>query len=217
MRKQKGFSLIELLIVVAIILIIAAIAIPELAARPHRGQRGLGRRVHPDHQHCGSHLPHRLPDHRLLDHAGCPGAVRCRRVSGSGIDQRLPVGLHPGVGFDHGRSQERLLLRSGELDHRNHAGLRLHRRRSAHRPTTAPVSACSARLKMASSALPLAPPLGYRSLPLRAASRTPRSKAPELTTQKTWPGSREPRTQSDAPQKVLRRQETKCVNKKAFH
>src|ERR1700746_956554 len=30
MRKQKGFSLIELLIVVAIILIIAAIAIPSL-------------------------------------------------------------------------------------------------------------------------------------------------------------------------------------------
>ena len=30
MRRQKGFSLIELLIVVAIILVIAAIAIPSL-------------------------------------------------------------------------------------------------------------------------------------------------------------------------------------------
>jgi|CZKH01.1.fsa_nt_gi prepilin-type N-terminal cleavage/methylation domain-containing protein len=34
MRKQKGFSLIELLIVVAIILIISAIAIPIYGQQP---------------------------------------------------------------------------------------------------------------------------------------------------------------------------------------
>ena len=39
MRKQKGFSLIELLIVVAIILIIAAIAIPNLLTAMQRSKQ----------------------------------------------------------------------------------------------------------------------------------------------------------------------------------
>ena len=42
MRKQKGFSLIELLIVVAIILIIAAIAIPNLMSARRSANESAG-------------------------------------------------------------------------------------------------------------------------------------------------------------------------------
>ncbi len=102
MRKQKGFSLIELLIVVAIILIIAAIAIPNLlrariAANESSAVASL-RTINTAHDF----LQLQLPDGRLCDHPD-PIVGHLHGHRRSHIDYRLLDRFDAGM-----RHQERL-------------------------------------------------------------------------------------------------------------